>query len=433
MPAFYNEKNLTLPLDMILLENGYTYKKEKCSANHLTMRNDNDDIVVITRANNGHYLYFNPLDDRDKGNIYSFCKNRGVKIDDLLDESKVPSLEIKDLKHNINPSSLNNKVVELINVFNNELKELNYDYPNFFIMKRRIDESTMKPFAKLKRDCYQNICVPSYVLDSAKVPSIYGSVGGSGKNDNLEIIKFVNQCGFMKYLQSPIQKEGGVIKQLCYGKKGLEILKTSDLKQANVKNIIVCESIIDALSLFELKGLSADESMLCSTNGQISPNHYEILKHLAQNATNAEFVLGFDNDKKGQDFTQKAKEALKGCKISVEVPCLKDFNDDLMVGKLLLPNFAQRLENGFDKAKLETQIQASLIEPISYFLDKHSVLLPDALKRSYYAAVNAKQKAEFVAFKCEGYISKNHFKTLATAITKMQNFEQTNLKRGKGR
>ena len=433
MPAFYNEKNLTLPLDMILLENGYTYKKEKCSANHLTMRNDNDDIVVITRANNGHYLYFNPLDDRDKGNIYSFCKNRGVKIDDLLDESKVPSLEIKDLKHNINPSSLNNKVVELINVFNNELKELNYDYPNFFIMKRRIDESTMKPFAKLKRDCYQNICVPSYVLDSAKVPSIYGSVGGSGKNDNLEIIKFVNQCGFMKYLQSPIQKEGGVIKQLCYGKKGLEILKTSDLKQANVKNIIVCESIIDALSLFELKGLSADESMLCSTNGQISPNHYEILKHLAQNATNAEFVLGFDNDKKGQDFTQKAKEALKGCKISVEVPCLKDFNDDLMVGKLLLPNFAQRLENGFDKAKLETQIQASLIEPISYFLDKHSVLLPDALKRSYYAAVNAKQKAEFVAFKCEGFISKNHFKTLATAITKMQNFEQTNLKRGKGR
>ena len=54
---FYNQENLLLPLDMILAENGYSYKKEKCSRNHLTMKNENDDLIVITRASNGHYLY----------------------------------------------------------------------------------------------------------------------------------------------------------------------------------------------------------------------------------------------------------------------------------------------------------------------------------------------------------------------------------------
>lgn len=67
---FYNQENLLLPLDMILAENGYSYKKEKRSRNHLTMKNENDDLIVITRASNGHYLYFNPIDDKDKGNTF---------------------------------------------------------------------------------------------------------------------------------------------------------------------------------------------------------------------------------------------------------------------------------------------------------------------------------------------------------------------------
>lgn len=144
---FYNQENLLLPLDMILAENGYSYKKEKCSRNHFTMKNENDDLIVITRASNGHYLYFNPIDDKDKGNIYSFCKNRGIKLNDLLDTNK--SLEIKDLKHNINPSSLNNKAIEALNHYK-ELKDLNFDKPNFFGTKRYIDELSLDKIKTLE-------------------------------------------------------------------------------------------------------------------------------------------------------------------------------------------------------------------------------------------------------------------------------------------
>ncbi|HFS5128375.1 TPA: hypothetical protein ACHDUO_001768, partial [Campylobacter jejuni] len=82
-PKVFNEEILTLPFDMILMQNGYFHKKDKCSRNFITMSNDSD-LIVITRQTNGQYLYFNPNEESDRGNIYSFCKNRGIKINDLL-------------------------------------------------------------------------------------------------------------------------------------------------------------------------------------------------------------------------------------------------------------------------------------------------------------------------------------------------------------
>ena len=401
---FYNQENLLLPLDMILAENGYSYKKEKCSRNHLTMKNENDDLIVITRASNGHYLYFNPIDDKDKGNIYSFCKNRGIKLNDLLNTDK--SLEIKDLKHNINPSSLNNKAIEALNHYK-ELKDLNFDKPNFFSTKRCIDELSLKPFTKLKIDNFHNLCVPSFVLDELK------SLGQ----------KFINQCGFMKYLQYPIKKEDGVLKQLCYGKKGLEVLKADSVKPNDVQNVILCESIIDALSLYELDEYNSKNTLLCSTNGQVSPNHFAVLEFLAK-SSKATLILGFDNDKKGKDFTLKTKEALKAHKIIIKTPCLKDFNDDLIAHKIL------GLNKHFDKSELENQLNL-VKEQMSYFLDKKAVLLSDSLKVAFNRALRAKEIINFLAPKCESFISKTTQKALLNTLTRMENFEQNDLKRGK--
>lgn len=401
---FYNQENLLLPLDMILAENGYSYKKEKCSRNHLTMKNENDDLIVITRASNGHYLYFNPIDDKDKGNIYSFCKNRGIKLNDLLDTNK--SLEIKDLKHNINPSSLNNKAIEALNHYK-ELKDLNFDKPNFFGTKRCIDELSLKPFTRLKIDNFHNLCVPSFCVDELK------SLGQ----------KFINQCGFMKYLQYPIKKEDGALKQLCYGKKGLEVLKADSVKPNDVQNVILCESIIDALSLYELDEYKSENTLLCSTNGQVSPNHFAVLEFLAK-SSKATLILGFDNDKKGKDFTLKTTEALKAHKIIIKTPCLKDFNDDLIAHKIL------GLNKHFDKSELENQLNL-VKEQMSYFLDKKAVLLSDSLKVAFNRALRAKEIINFLAPKCESFISKTAQKALLNTLTRMETFEQNALKRGK--
>lgn len=399
---FYNEKNLTLPLDAILLNNGYFYKKEKCSVNFLTMKNENDDLIIITRANNGHYLYFNPIDDKDKGNIYSFCKNRGVKITDLLDEKWEKGLEVKDLSHKINPSSLNDKAIEAINLYK-DFKVLNSS-DNFFVMKRFINEESLKEFNKLKQDKFHNICVPTFILDKCKD------------------VSFVNMCGFMSYLKSPIKKENGFIKQLCYGKKGLEVLKNEDTQLNDIKNIIICESIIDSLSLFELGKFESKNTLLCSTNGQVSVNHCEVLSFLAKKAVNAVSILGFDNDEKGKVFTQKIVSVLKEHKYLVKTPCLKDFNDDLMASKLLY------LNKDFTIDEIEKRVYAQLVEPIQYFLDKKNVFLPDSLKSNLSRALRAKTLLEFLEPKIQGFISGD--KTIKTALTQIKEYKMKNLQKG---
>ena len=402
--SFYNTANLTLPLDTILLNNGYFYKKEKYSVNFLTMKNENDDLIVITRANNGHYLYFNPIDDKDRGNIYSFCKNRGVKIADLLGEKGVKGLELKE--HKINPSSLNNKAIEALNTYK-EFKDLDKEN-NFFVLKRFLDERSLKQFSNLKQDKFHNVIVPTFILDKCRD------------------INFINMAGFMNYLKSPIKRENAFIKQLCYGKKGLEALKNESVKSSDIQNVIVCESIIDSLSLFELGKFESKDTLLCSTNGQITLNHCEILDFLInKQAVKAKLIIGFDNDEKGKNFTQKLTSALSKDKYEVAIPCLKDFNDDLMASKLL------KLDNEFDTKTLETTINTKLLEPIHYFLDKKNVLLPDAFKSNLTNALRAKTLLELMKPKCENFISSQSKKSLNSTLKQVQEYEANNLQRGR--
>ena len=85
---------LSMPLNEILEQNGYFYKREKNSRNYLTMSNENGDTIVISRQNDGHYLYFNPNEDTDRGNIFSFCKNRGISYKNLIDNPNKVDLSL---------------------------------------------------------------------------------------------------------------------------------------------------------------------------------------------------------------------------------------------------------------------------------------------------------------------------------------------------
>ena len=48
-----------LPLDRILINNGYYYDKEKTSQNYKVVKNDNEDKIIISQTKSGNYLYFN--------------------------------------------------------------------------------------------------------------------------------------------------------------------------------------------------------------------------------------------------------------------------------------------------------------------------------------------------------------------------------------
>ncbi|AQW80374.1 putative TOPRIM domain protein [Campylobacter pinnipediorum subsp. pinnipediorum] len=317
------ENLVELPLDEILKNNGYYEKRNKSSRNYKTLTNDQDDTIVISRQTNGHYLYFNPSDNDDRGNIYNFAKNRGVEIRELINSDRI---NINELKSNIKPiettNQSNKKVIE-------DFKKLPTIANNsFLVAKRKIDLQILNSFSMLKQDeKYANAIVPSYTYKSFR-------------NREKEI-GFLIQTGSVSYLSRPLSKDrqgnpyDKPIKQLCNGNKGLEILKGDD-SQKNLKNfkyIVICESAIDALSYCELKKLNLKETILCSTNGQISSSQKEVFSYLNEKATNANIILAFDNDKKGIEFNGIVKEIIP--RAVTDKAILKDFNDDLVVGKIL--------------------------------------------------------------------------------------------------
>ena len=319
-----NENLVELPLDEILKNNGYFEKREKSSQHYKTLTNDNADTIVISRQSNGHYLYFNPNDDSDRGNIYNFAKNRGVSVKDLVDENKIN--DIKELQNNtkkiINQNKNNNEIIE-------KFKKLDkIDKNSFLTSKRKISSELLINFSSLKQDGkYQNAVVPTYTLSVVQT------------NDGNR--EFLKQTGTISYLSKPLTHDpqgkpyDKPIRQLCSGAKGLEILKADEAHKSpkDFKRIVVCESMIDTLSYCELKGIDVKETLLCSTNGQISASQKEAIKALSKLAPSAEFTLGFDNDERGKEFGKIVEQIVPNAK-SV-APILKDFNDDLVVGKTL--------------------------------------------------------------------------------------------------
>lgn len=393
MTTTYNNKELSLPFDEILLNNGYEIKREKSSKNSITMTNSNKDTIVVSRTYNGHYLYFNPNDSTDRGNIYSFCKNRGIKLKDLLSNK----INIKELKHNLSESKdiNNDKILDDFKALNSLKNE------NFLVSKRLIDKEILSSFLhSMKQDNFHNVCIPTYTIKKIRDANT----------------KILIQSGYMTYLKSPLKKDKeGIelkkpLKQICYGKKGLELLKSKDSKKADIKNIIISESAIDSLSLLELKNLNPNETLLCSTNGTFTASHKEGLLYLKDEIKNVTFLLSFDSDEKGLRFSKEIKELLKE-NVEVLKPSLKDFNDDLIVSKFL------RLNKSFSINELEKSLN-SFIQMIREYANNNK---SKELKASLKILENIKDKSK-------NYISKESLANvdlaLKTSISKGLSYER---------
>lgn len=368
-----------LPLDEILLSNGWNIKKDKDSKNYRALENlETGDCVIISRQQNGDYLYFNPNDNQDRGNIYNFCKNRGIKFD-------YNALDIKNLQEKLATSTLkpltktqeDEKTQQILNVFK-EFQELPFNNPLF--SKRDLNPDLLQEIMGLKQDDFDNIVVPSYTLETLQATK---------KN-------FLKQKGYVSYLNRPIVKENPdtkekkFIKQLCYGKKGLEILKTMETKDfKSVQTLIIAESSIDSLSFIELKKIEPKNMLLCATNGQITQEHKKVFEYLAKNTQEAKVYLCFDNDAKGKEFAKIAKEFFKESK--VQIPNFKDFNDDLKIAK------AMNLDFSYTKEKVHNIIKEW--EKHSEFLNRSWDILKPEAKRTHTLEINLKEIPLFIALK----------------------------------
>lgn len=333
------EEVLQLPLDQILLNLGYFKDKEKSSKNHIKLKNNNGDSLVISRNAKGDYLYFNPHDEqKDRGNILNFCKNRGIKFQDLLEfQNSQEGISLQAHTLQPNGSTRDKEIEEVLAKF---LTFTNLKPQNYFSNDRGINPAILEHLnTEIKMDERENIAIPTYTIKTLALK-------------DRPTQKLFSKTGYQLHLKNPIlkNKEGEEykkpLKQICYGKKGLEVMIFSHSKEkeerSKIVNIIVTESSIDSLSLLEkLNGDKLNKpnvipnTLILSTNGTITESQLEALSYLDSKFPNAKVFFGFDKDRAGEKNTQKAQECFKNANISVMIPFCKDFNEDLILSKIL--------------------------------------------------------------------------------------------------
>lgn len=337
-----------LPLHEVLLANGYEIDREKSTARNPVLKSNGGHKVIISLMPSGDYLYFNPNDDRDRGNIYTLAKNHGLDINEMIESYLQMPV---DKKFNIKAKSDKENVKEIVDKFNALPCYDSKKHP--YLKNRSIDSAIIDNYAKnIKVDKYFNVYFPQYSLIKDR--------------------KNIYVRGYTMKLATPIYKDKDgkeyekPIKSLTKGEKGLEILMPKDTN--NITSVILAESSIDTLSFAEIA--NENNAVLIATSGNANiENTMKTIEFIHNKLNIQQYHLTFDNDEAGTKLRNQFYEALhkkfdtefgKASIVNIHSPYSKDFNDDLKIFKLLKidlnSRFIKNYHNYLDKEMIRQEI-----------------------------------------------------------------------------
>lgn len=279
-----------IPIQQYLVDQGWTLDKKKSSKKHAVLT-DGVSKVVVSRNENGHYIYFDVATGKG-GSIIDLVqdlthKNLGQVRKELR---RYVGGEIERHSSSLSPihlekSSKDERAVAQLAERWSTLKTLDQRYIN----SRGISQVDDR-FSNIKTDDRGNTCFPHYAAGA-------GIVGWEKKNHQF--------TGFEK---------GSL--------RGESVYATTNLKSAS--QVVIVESGIDALSHAQL--FNTDNSVAyVSIGGQLTDKQVELIKEITHGK---HIVIATDNDEAGFKYAEKLKDAL-GQQVSWQIPESKDWNDDL--------------------------------------------------------------------------------------------------------
>lgn len=265
----------------------YTLDKKESTKNSKTMRKG-DDKLVITTDTDSHGIYFSARDSSDNGSIIDFIQNRENKnLGEVRKELRSFDgfTDIQDYKSYSKPTQSSKDTAQATYML--AKAQFTNSHP-YLLDERKISSETLTDprFNNIKIDARGNALFPHY-----------NSSGASGYE-----IKNKDFTGFAKG-----------------GEKG--IWYTSNIMRA--KNVVICESAIDALSHAELKNTSKETAYI-SVGGSISASQLELIKTIGKDR---QIIIATDNDETGSRYAKQIKELAPNA--LREVAQHKDWNDDL--------------------------------------------------------------------------------------------------------
>ncbi|WP_394996189.1 toprim domain-containing protein [uncultured Helicobacter sp.] len=321
-------QDLTLiPLHEVLIANGYTLDRSKSSKMYPCVVNPNTNERFIVSKRGENYLYFNPNEQSDRGNIISFCRIHALDIKQLVKNYDENIEMAKSYTHDFFKAQTDPNLI--LKTYDSLEKVNKENMGQCLIFKQRgFDMDYIGQIENtLRKDEKNNIVIPNYKLADKEFGDIY--------KDKLFFLS-----GYTKRLNYPITKDRNgqelerPIKSIQSGAKGLEIINVNK-DPKTISHIVISESIIDSLSLGQLKGLDPKKTMFVSTAGNFNAQNLEkTLFAILDKANNARIILAFDNDEKGIAFSEQIEsKILKHTKKfpTTYKPFAKDCNDDLKI------------------------------------------------------------------------------------------------------
>mgnify|MGYP001799593186 CR=1 FL=1 len=289
---------------------GYKLDKTKSCRSYAVMEKEGDKVIINTSPNHhGHWVYMSAVDESDRGTIVDFMLKRGY---DFREIRKLSSIHLNN--EPLQELSKSSEVVEDVQVqyrvSKGTLKEVQQEHGTKYLERRKIDEKTYK--------CYLG---ESMALGANKaVFGLYRDINSQGEGRLCSTITY----GYDKDGQSRKYFQKGL-------PRGLSMLREKEVK---IKQIVICESPIDALSYKQQHG-NDKESMYVSTCGSLSKGvREELEKVLAGAREHAQSVtLAFDRDEGGLRMSNQLKTMCEGlsliCSIRYPLQGAKDWNEEL--------------------------------------------------------------------------------------------------------
>lgn len=268
-------------------------------------------IIIVNSKSTGNQGYFNPNDDRDKGSVIDFVKNRLGSV--------FPYNNVKSEAANINSVLYGHLKLEPPE--RNEFKKVDF----------MIQSQPEKVFLIPEKLC--SLTVPDYLLSRGLKATTLKMKEFKGRILNLKVGEFEN-VAFPYYTSSgdmaALELRNNDFKQFIDGSDVKTSIWHSNLDQ-KIDAAVLTESPIDALSYHQLKG--KNNILYVSFGGALSDGQVETLVELIEKNKNKlspgfTIISAFDNDKMGEKYADKISAAFPGQTMR-ERPVLKDFNEDV--------------------------------------------------------------------------------------------------------
>jgi hypothetical protein len=277
-------------------------------------------IIIVNPRSSSNQGYFNPNDPKDKGTLINFVKNRLGSI--------FPYESVKSEMSNVN--------AVLYNYQNLDIPEKSAYKSN---VEKLIENHSSKEFTLPKG--VTQLKNPEYLYSRGLKSHTLNDAAFKGTIFNVKIGEYDN-IGF-PYYDVDGEIAGYEIRNKQYKHMVEGSKRSSSVWHSNIPDlldfVLLTESPIDALSYHQLKGKK--NTLYVAFAGAVGDDQIATLKALIKKAnTNSDFkfISAVDNDKAGGRYTEKFKTAFSE-NLIVDVPSLKDFNEDLKKIKARNRNF----------------------------------------------------------------------------------------------